>query len=122
MRKWLTSAALALVMLCSVAGVGAQQRAGSCPISKLPECCKKAQGHGRAASMARLCCNLNCSEPGSTGNTGSSFSTQQFSSANSPVVLNAVLPGFRIVFPRQRRQSHLQFSNPRYIQHLALLI
>src|SRR5215813_3070633 len=122
MRKWLTSVALTIVMLLGVAGVGAHQREGSCPMSKLPDCCKKARSHGLKASMARLCCNLNCSEPGSTGNSSSSFSTQQLSSVNTPVILNAVPSSFRIVFPRQRQQINLHDSNPRYIQHLALLI
>ena len=119
-RKWLTSVALSLVMLTSVVGVGAHQQEGSCPMSNVPDCCKKAQSHGPEASMARLCCNLNCSEPGSSGNSSSSFSTQRLSSA--PAVLNASQPSFRIVFPQQPQQLHLHDSNPKYITHLALLI
>src|ERR1043165_5490505 len=93
MRKWLTSVALTIVMLTGAVGVGAQQREGSCPMSNLPDCCKKAQSHGPQASLARLCCNLNCSEPGSTGTTSSSSSTQQTSTVNNPVEeLDEVVP------------------------------
>ena len=122
MRKWLTSVALTIVMLTGVVGVNAHQREGSCPMSKLPDCCKKAQSHGHGASMARLCCNLNCSEPGSTGSSSSSFSTQRVSGAHTPVVLNAAEFNFRIVFRRQTQPRHLHDSNPKYITHLALLI
>src|ERR1043166_2549250 len=121
MRKWLTSVALTIVMLTGAVGVGAQQSEGSCPMSNLPDCCKKAQSHGPHASLARLCCNLNCSEPGSTGTTSSSSSTQKPSTVNTPVVVNAVQPDFRIMsFPPQQR--HLHDLTPKYITHLALLI
>src|ERR1700741_2257157 len=77
-RKRLTSAALAIVMLTAAIGVGAHQQEGTCPMSKVPDCCKKAQSNERGASLARLCCNLNCSEPGSTANSSvSTRSTQQ---------------------------------------------
>jgi hypothetical protein len=89
-------------------------------MSNLPDCCKKARSHGPEASMARLCCNLNCSEPGSTGNSASSFSMQQLS--NAPSILSAAHVTFRIVFPRQQQQIHLHDSSPKYITHLALLI
>ena len=119
-RKWLISVALTVVMLTVAVGVGAHQQEGSCPMSNLPDCCKKARSHGPEASMARLCCNLNCSEPGSTGNSASSFSMQQLS--NAPSILSAAHVTFRIVFPRQQQQIHLHDSSPKYITHLALLI
>jgi len=121
-RKWLTSVALTIVMLTATIGVGAHQWEGSCPTSKLPDCCKKARSNGPQASMARLCCNLNCSEPGSTGSSSSSFSAQQLSTTNTPVILNAAEFNFRIVFPRPSQRIQLHESNPRYIKHLALLI
>jgi len=121
MRKWLTSVALTIVMLTGVVGVNAHQREGSCPMSKLPDCCKKARRHGPEASMARLCCNLNCSEQGSTGNSSFSFSAPQLSSASTSVILNTAQFSFRIVFPRQSQVDPHE-RNPRYIQHLALLI
>src|SRR5690242_5251240 len=110
-------------MLMSVVGVGTHQREGSCPMTKVPDCCKKARSHGPEASMARLCCNLNCSEPGSTGNSGSSsFSPQQSTSPVPAVAVSAAQFNFRLVLTRQLQQPHLPDSNPRYIKHLALLI
>jgi hypothetical protein len=109
-------------MLTSVVGAGAHQQEGSCPMSNLPDCCKKARSHGPEASMARLCCNLNCSEPGSTGSSSSRFSMQQLSSADTAVILNAAQFSFRIVFPRPPQQLHVRESNPKYITHIALLI
>src|SRR5262245_55776499 len=121
-RKWLTSVAVTLVMLTSIAGVGAHQSEGWCPMLKLPDCCKKARSKVPGASMARVCCNLNCSEPGSTGSSSSSFSTQQSASVNTPVILNAAQLSFRLVFHRKPQQIHLHNSSPKYIEHLALLI
>ena len=73
--------------------------------------------------MARLCCNLNCSEPGSTGDSSSSsFSAQQGTAPNTPVAVNAAQFNFRIVLRRQSQQIYLSDSNPKYIKHLALLI
>src|SRR5262245_14985957 len=119
--KWLTSLALSLLMLTTIVGVGAHQQEGSCPISNLPDCCKKARSHTPEASMARLCCNLNCSEPGSTGNSSFSFSAPQLSSASTSVILNTAQFSFKVVFPRQSKVDPHE-RNPKYIQHLALLI
>jgi len=73
MRKRFMLCGLIAAMLMSVAGVGAQHRQGSCPFTNLPECCKKAQTAANApqVAMARLCCNLNCSEPGHSGSSAS---------------------------------------------------
>jgi hypothetical protein len=110
-------------MLIAAVGVGAHQQEGSCPMSKLPDCCKKARSHGPEASIARLCCNLNCSEPGSTGNSNSSsFSAQQGAAPNLPVAPGVAQFDFRIVLPRHSQQIHLTDSSPKYITHLALLI
>jgi hypothetical protein len=72
--------ALLAAMLGGVVGIGAHQDEGSCPLSNVPDCCEKARSSSKApeVSMARLCCNLNCSEPGSSGGSGSAgFSSQQ---------------------------------------------
>src|SRR6267142_2759102 len=123
MRKWLTAFALVAGMLGGAVGVGAHEGEGS--MANMPDCCKKAQSasNNPAVSMARLCCNLNCSEPGSSGsNASSSFSPQQGITPNGAVVPNAT--PFRNVAPLGRfaRSSHPHDSNPKYIQHLALLI
>src|SRR5262249_54014699 len=88
-----------MVMLTAAAGVGAHQHEGWCPMSKLPDCCKKARSNDRGASIARVCCNLNCSEPGSTANSSSSsFSPQSGTTANIAVVLNDAALSSKVVF------------------------
>src|ERR1041384_6511536 len=90
MRKCFTTLVLLTAMLTAVVGTGAHQGEGSCPVSHLPACCKKARSsdHAPEVSMARLCCNLNCSEP---GNSGGSFSTN-FSTAQGSTPLPTVIP------------------------------
>jgi len=123
-RKRLTSAVVALVMLTAAIGVGAHQQEGTCPMSKVPDCCKKARSTERGASLARLCCNLNCSEPGSTGNTTSTsnLSTQHAINANSVVAVAASNFDSKIVLAPRLQHFRSHDSNPRYIKHLALLI
>jgi hypothetical protein len=122
MRKWLTAFLLVVSILGGAIGVGAHEGEGS--MAGMPDCCKKAQSAsgGPQVSIARLCCNLNCSEPGSSESSSSSFSPQQ------PVTLNsAVLPTaspFRNIcsLGGYSQASHPNDSKPKYIQHLALLI
>ena len=123
MRKWLTSLILIVAMLCCAVGVGAHQQEGSCPMSNLPNCCKKAQSTNISpeVSMARLCCNLNCSEPGSGGSSSASNFSPQSSVALTTVIMPKVV---RIdeLFGRTPQLIHPTNRNPKYIQHLALLI
>ena len=123
MRNWLTSLILLAAMLGGAVGVGAHEGEGSCPMTNMPDCCKKAQSSGNTAevSMARLCCNLNCSEPGSGESNASSFSPQPGVAPNVMLMPQAVsFNGIALTHYGQSR--HKQDSNPKYIQHLALLI
>jgi hypothetical protein len=125
MRNWFTASILVTAMLGGAVGVGAHEGEGSCPMANLPDCCKTAQSVGNTpkVSMARLCCNLNCSEPGSGGsNTSSGFSTQPGIALNS-VVMPSIAPYNGIALSSRYTNSTLPLdSNPKYIQHLALLI
>ncbi|HEY6215645.1 MAG TPA: hypothetical protein VIW74_03230 [Pyrinomonadaceae bacterium] len=120
----MTSVVLTIAMLTAAVGVGAHQQEGWCPMLKLPDCCKKARSNRPGASIARVCCNLNCSEPGSTGNSGSSssFSVQLSTTANAAVAVNAASFSSRVVFTPHFQRFYSHDSNPRYIKHLALLI
>jgi hypothetical protein len=123
MRKWVTAFILVAAMLGGAVGVGAHEGEGSCPMTNMPECCKKAQSASNTpeVSMARLCCNLNCSEPGSSGSNASSFSPQPGVAPN--VILMPQAVSFNGIAPTRYGQTpHKQDSNPKYIQHLALLI
>jgi hypothetical protein len=120
MRKWLTAFLLVAAMLGGALGVGAHEGEGS--MAGMPDCCKKAQSASGSpqVSMARLCCNLNCSEPGSTSSF--SFSTQQPIAPQGAVLPTAL--SFRSIrsLGRYSQAPHPGDSNPKYIQHLALLI
>src|ERR1700730_7195221 len=119
MRKWLIAFLLVAAMLGGAIGVEAHEGEG--PMANMPDGCKKAQSASGTpeVSMARLCCNLNCSEPGSGGSsTASSFSTRQGIAPNGAVVPNAA-PFSNVAPPGRYSQSpHPHDSNPKYIQHL----
>jgi len=125
MRKLLTALTLVAAMLGGAVGVGAHEQEGSCPMSNLPDCCKKAQSASTSpeVSMARLCCNLNCSEPGSGGTSSSSNVSPQ----QGTLPLTAIMPGAApfngiTLSGRYAQTSSPHDSSPKYIQHLALLI
>jgi hypothetical protein len=123
MRKWLTTFILIAAMLGGLVGVGAHEGEGACPMANLPDCCKKAQSNDNApeVSMARLCCSLNCSEPGSSGSNASSFSRQQGIAPNAFVIPRA--GSFNGIGSSCHKQTpHKPDSNPKYIRNLALLI
>jgi hypothetical protein len=112
-------------MACGAVGAGAHEQEGICPLTKMAECCKKALAAKKTpeVSMARLCCNLNCSEPGSSGsNTSSSFSPQPVTAPIVAVIPKAAPFNSRDSLGRFAHLPHLQDSSPKYIQHLALLI
>jgi hypothetical protein len=125
MRKWFTALTLMAAMLGDAIGLGAHEQEGSCPMTNLPDCCKKAKSASNSpeVSMARLCCNLNCSEPGSSGSsTSSTVSPQQGTAPNAATIPNATpFNGFVLSGRYAPTFSHHD-SNPKYIQHLALLI
>jgi hypothetical protein len=123
MRKWLTAFLLVVSILGGAIGVGAHEGEGS--MAGMPDCCKKAQSTSGSpqVSMARLCCNLNCSEPGSSGSSSSSsLSTQQTVTPQSAVLLSAPAFGNIRSLGRYSQAPRPNDSNPKYIQHLALLI
>lgn len=123
MRKWLLPLSLIAAMLVGVGGVGAHEHEGTCPLTKLPDCCKKAKSGANETehAVARLCCNLNCSEPGSGGGSAS-FSPNQ-SVAPTDFLLTILLSWNDVAFSIRHQQSAgPNYSSPKYIQHLALLI
>src|ERR1700716_4210785 len=118
MRKLPIAFILMAAMFGGAVGVGGHEGEG--PMANMPDCCKKAQSASNTpeVSIARLCCNLNCSEPGSGGSsTASSFSPQQSVTPNGVVVPNAA-PFSNVAPPgRYSQSSHPNDSNPKYIQH-----
>jgi hypothetical protein len=126
MQKWLTAFFLLLVMTGgTLAGVPMHSGEKECPMGGMMDCCAKARMNSGQpeARAARLCCSLNCNEPGTT-TPASSFKI----SPQLAVVLDSLLvprisslqnPGLiRTFSPPGYRQN----SNPAYIRYLALLI
>ena len=121
MKKSFLASVLVVALASSVVGVEAHLGEGY----NMPDCCKKAQSRCGTpeVSIARLCCSLNCSEPGSSGSNGSgSFSRQQGPSVSAAIIpTTARIDGVQFLhcYVRIARSPD---SNPKYIQHLALLI
>ena len=119
--------ALSLAVIIAMAGaaVGVSADDGSWAEGNMPLCCKKARStaHAPEVSMARLCCKLNCSEPGSGGSsTASNFSRDQGASLGAAIVPTPMHLSKFALRNVYTRINHSHDSNPKYIQHLALLI
>src|SRR6185436_3083769 len=122
MKKRIASLVLALMLGGSVLA-GVPTHSGGAESGMMP-CCKKAleQNNSPHVSAARLCCAMNCNEPGST----SSNSSQNFSQTGSepaPLIAPA-LPPASIQRPARARYltGTSARSKPTYILNLALLI
>src|SRR6476659_7522069 len=105
--------------------IGASAIEASPAQGNMPLCCKRASSTANApeTSIARLCCKLNCSEPGSSGsNTTSNFSRNQgIALATAIIPTPAHLSSFaNRNLPAQTNHAHNSY--PKYLQHLALLI
>jgi hypothetical protein len=120
MRKWFTGLMLIGCLLTGVVNGSAHQIRGD---SEMGDCCKKAQSASKNAevSMARLCCNLNCSEPGSSGASMSLGFSPQSAGVQACAIQPQNMGVDRIANVRQFSPSP-HTTNPKYLQHLALLI
>ena len=126
MKKWLTSVFLLAVVLGGTT-TGMPQHAGEkgCPLASVMDCCAAARmkGDKPETQAARICCALNCSEPGTTRPSSS------FKVSPQPVVKFDAIPVARLS-PDHGRELTRSFSppgyrrnlDPAYIRHLALLI
>lgn len=122
MTKRIASLTLVLMLGGSVLA-GVPMHSGSSE-SGMMDCCKKAleQNDSPHVAAARLCCAMNCNEPGSTsGNTSQSYS--QTASEPSPMIV-AALPATSLSKQLRARYERLSASpsQPTYILNLALLI
>jgi hypothetical protein len=121
MKKSFLASVVVLSLASAVLGLEVHPGEGS----NMPDCCKKAQSRSGTpeVSIARLCCSLNCSEPGSSSSSGSvGFSRQQ-----GPAPSTAIIPTAARINDIQLIRCYTTIarspdSNPKYIQHLALLI
>jgi hypothetical protein len=129
MRMRLTSLALVLMLSGSAfAGIPCQFGEHSCNMDHSiggMDCCKAAllDGQTLRASVARLCCALNCSKEGTLPTNGVKFSPQlQLTISTYPEIPQALLATQAL--SRRFGPSHgpPTDSNPAYIRNLALLI
>jgi hypothetical protein len=120
--KKLTNLLLLIALAASVAA-GMPLHSGSGE-AEMMDCCKKAleQSASPHVSAARLCCAMNCNEPGSlSGNTSQSFSQ----TGSEPIsLIVAGLPPASVLKPSPARYEARTSSRskPAYILNLALLI
>ena len=127
MRKRVTTLFLiAAVAVGALTGVHAHAGEHDCPMAGMgADCCATAREDGGEpqVSAARLCCALNCTEPGTTGPAGAfelpaTAVLALYSWAVPPAAAASWQP-----LPRSRRASESPpDSHPAYIRHLALLI
>lgn len=127
MRKCFT----VLVLIAAIAGsalAGIHRSPGEhkCPMMGMSDCCETAAQHTGAPQVtaARLCCTLNCTEPGTTGPTGvfnlsPSLPLMLHAGAVPPAATNSPYGALPHSYPSP---SPPQDSHPAYIRHLALLI
>jgi hypothetical protein len=122
MLKGLTNILLSLAVGGSVAA-GMPMHSGGGE-SGMMDCCKKAleENDSPHVAAARLCCAMNCNEPGSTsGNPGQNYS--QTGTEPSPQVVVALPPATNQSLSRARYTTRRSTtSKPTYILNLALLI
>lgn len=120
MIKWSTTLVLILAFSGNaVAGMPTHSE-GNNPA--MMSCCKAAKGGDtQQASIARVCCAINCSEPTLTGGIASSISSQLPVAAIHPA---AGVPVAGLSHPRMHlgTMRFLSLPQPRYIRNLALLI
>ena len=122
MIKRIASLTLVLMLGGSVLA-GVPMHSGSSE-SGMMDCCKKAleQNDSPYVAAARLCCAMNCNEPGPTSNN-SSQTFSQTGSEPTPLIALA-LPLTSIQRPGRARYTlrTAALSQPPYILNLALLI
>jgi hypothetical protein len=117
---------IAAITGSALAGVHGNESQHKCPMMGMSDCCETAALHTGAPQVtaARLCCTLNCTEPGTTGPTG----TFNLSPSLSLMIHTGVVPPPAATNPygaQPHSYSSLsppQGSHPAYIRHLALLI
>jgi hypothetical protein len=125
MQKWLTAFFLLAVMTCSaVTGMPLHSGEKECPMADM-DCCAKAQMKGDKPEVqaARVCCALNCSEPGTTAPTSSFKISPQLAVVLSSLLVPRISP---LPNPGPARSfsppGYRQNLDPAYIRNLALLI
>jgi hypothetical protein len=128
MLKVLTSVVLILVLAGSlVAGTPLGSHEHHCGMSGMDgmDCCQKAGMATDAPDVqaARLCCAINCPQPGPVQNGQVKPQTAPLAVvAEHPSAAQSPFTGFKPQARPQPARDHLSNSPPSYIRHLSLLI
>ena len=126
MVKWLTSFFLLAVMAGSaVTGMPLHSGEKECHMTGMMDCCAKARMSGDRPEVraARLCCALNCTEPGTTMPGGSYVvSPQPAVALHGAAVPPSAAPVSQGLTRENSPPGVIRQSHPAYIRHLALLI
>ena len=114
----------AIIITLVGGAVGASADDGARVERNMPLCCKKARASANApeVSMARLCCKLNCSEPGSGGSSNTSNLSRNQGTTSATAIIPTPIPFARFTIRSLHPQINHSHDSPKYIQHLALLI
>ena len=121
MKKRAQCLIMIIALLSGALGVSAHEDSAA----NMPPCCKTARSNNDApqVSMARLCCKLNCSEPGSGGSSNASNLSRSQGTSQATAIIPSPTQLSSFVFPSFRESTnHSHKFKPKYIQHLALLI
>ena len=128
MKKWLTSLFL-IVALASGVLAGMPLHSGN-DNSQMMDCCKKAKSkeQSREASIARLCCAVNCSDSAPTP-SGTSFNFSPLAIIISDSIIKQIASLLRL---KEKPSTTIAFSfgrvplpqknQPKYLQHHSFLI
>ena len=121
MRKRALCLIIVTALLSGAVGVGAHDDSWA---ANMPLCCKTARSNDDApqVSMARLCCKLNCSEPGSGGSSNASNLSRNQGSTSPSAIIPTPTHFSRFAVSSLTAATNSHQSKPKYIQHLALLI
>lgn len=125
MLKWLTSLILIAALASSVlAGMPLHHEKQGCSMSDMMECCQVAHTESDApeALAAKLCCALNCSQPGATTPTSARRLPPLASISLHPAAMQSSMTVPRSALRPSVKIAYTANSPPAYIHHLALLI
>lgn len=123
MAKWLTSFVL-VVTLAGSALAGFPMHAGERDAG-MASCCKaaRAQDGSPATMSAKLCCAVNCSEPGPTAPAGAGNLSPHIFAVFHPAIIQSQKLTAQTFSRFHLTPGYLSDSSPPpYIRHLALLI
>jgi hypothetical protein len=125
MVKCFTSLVMIAILGGSViAGVPMHVGEQGCSMGEMMDCCELARQQSDTPSVAsaRLCCAINCSQPGTLMPGGVGRIPLPAAVIPHPATMQLFVPFQSSALHSRETQSFAQGSSPPYIRYLALLI